>query len=327
MSLQEWKIQKHGTACFDSGRKLEEGETFFSAIFWVEGEFQRRDYSAESWERLFGEPAEGEDAEGEEGFELEEAPESAEVETPVTEAEAEAPDATEAAEAAGANSASDEVEVDEVEVDEVPIVEDDGELPYSFWRTRMPRDDEPPRIPFTQAIDFFWKLIEDRKRKTDSQELIFPLALLLLRKRNLKLADTVRRRGREVMILTDPEGERTAEVYDPGLEGDAIEQVEDQIRELLFPHLPKPKRKPAEETSGEEASGEETPGEETPGEETPGEETPGEETRAEGESAETESKESENGDAEKADAELPESEKAEGVAVDADGSAGAGGNR
>lgn len=186
MSGAEWKIQRHGTRCHATDREFEEGETFYSAIFWTEGELERRDYCVEAWKARFGAPSEGAD-------------DSPEADAP----EADAPEAR----------------------------------PFSFWRTRLPRSDEPPRIAFQEAEDCFWQLVEPPKLDAETRSLAFVLSLLLLRKKKIRLESTERRRGREVSRFRSLDGERTIELADPGLEADDIERLERQVRALLFPGL------------------------------------------------------------------------------------------
>lgn len=222
--MQDWKIQKPGTACHKTGRKLEEGETFYSAIFVRAEEYERRDYSVEAWHELF----------------------------PHTD-----PDGAPPENRPDATSADTKPADDAKAADDTNAPADADEEPFSFWRTRVPKTDEAPRIPFQAAQDFFWKLVESRKKKSDSERILLPLALLLMRKRVLKLVDTKRVRGRDVMHFEEvgEEAERTADVYDPNLEPEDLEAVEEEIRALLFPHLVKPK--PAEEeAAAEEAASE-----------------------------------------------------------------------
>lgn len=217
--MQDWKIQKPGAACHKSGRKLEEGETFYSAIFVRADEYERRDYSIEAWNELFGEP----DPESEGG----------------ADGEASSDGSGEAMAASEGPSGGEAVA---------------AEAPFSFWRTRVPKADEAPRIPFQAAQDFFWKLVESRKKKSDSERILLPLALLLMRKRVVKLVDTKRVRGRDVMHFEEvgEDAERTAEIYDPNLEPEDLEAVEEEIRALLFPHLVK--REEVDEAEAQKAS-------------------------------------------------------------------------
>ncbi len=266
---QDWKIQKPVGTCFDSGRKLEEGEVFYSAIFLREGEFERRDYSEESWIARFG--PEDEHAEADSQAEASESAEAAEpAESKPAEAKPAAEPQAEAGEDEDASEDGAEPEADggdgDIEVDTVEI-----ELPYSFWRTKMPGRDEPVRIPFVAAEEFFWQLAETppRQRHRDAaHRLLFPLALLLLRKKTVTLASSVRKRGREILTFEDKEGKRRVDIPDPQLEAEDIAELELEIRRLLFPHLVPPDPPAAEpEPSAEDAStDEESAGETSTGE-------------------------------------------------------------
>jgi hypothetical protein len=49
MLTQEWNIQPRSLQCAISGRPFEKGERVFSALYWRDGQYQRVDLSAESW--------------------------------------------------------------------------------------------------------------------------------------------------------------------------------------------------------------------------------------------------------------------------------------
>lgn len=46
----EYQIQASSRHCSATGRELQPGEKFFSALFDVQGQFQRQDFSAEAWQ-------------------------------------------------------------------------------------------------------------------------------------------------------------------------------------------------------------------------------------------------------------------------------------
>lgn len=49
---RQWKLSSRKRACSHTGEPFEEGQPFYTAIFWNEeaGEFQREDYSEFAWE-------------------------------------------------------------------------------------------------------------------------------------------------------------------------------------------------------------------------------------------------------------------------------------
>ena len=218
MSSSDWKIQRHGTRCHATDREFEEGETFYSAIFWAEGELERRDFCIEAWKERF------------------------ETSRVVDASERSAPEGAAPEGAAPEGAAPDEGESEEDESEDAS----DGPRPFSFWRTRLPRSDEPPRIAFQEAEDCFWQLVEPAKLDADTRSLAYVLSLLLLRKKKIKLISTERRRGKEFSRFESLDGERTIELVDPGLEIADIERLEERVRELLFPGLVVAEKGPAE---------------------------------------------------------------------------------
>ncbi len=55
MSLErQWKISSRKHACSHTEERFEEGQPFYTAIFWdeEEGEFRREDFSETAWEEL-----------------------------------------------------------------------------------------------------------------------------------------------------------------------------------------------------------------------------------------------------------------------------------
>lgn len=49
--LQDWDIQRRGESCSVTGRLFAEGEEFWSALYWKDGEYQRIDYCEEAWQQ------------------------------------------------------------------------------------------------------------------------------------------------------------------------------------------------------------------------------------------------------------------------------------
>lgn len=48
--MTDYRLQPHTRACALTGRELQPGEKFYTALFDENGAFHRRDYSAEAWE-------------------------------------------------------------------------------------------------------------------------------------------------------------------------------------------------------------------------------------------------------------------------------------
>lgn len=113
--------------------------------------------------------------------------------------------------------------------------EEGHDPPFSFWKTRVPALKEVARISFDQVEQFFWKLIDRREGTGEDSRLAYPLALLLLRKKVLRLRGTTHRKEREVLRFTDASGDREVEIEDPGLDAEGLARLEEEIRLLLFP--------------------------------------------------------------------------------------------
>ncbi|MCX7804685.1 MAG: hypothetical protein N3A38_05785 [Planctomycetota bacterium] len=75
---------------------------------------------------------------------------------------------------------------------------------FSFWRTTMPQPDAPKRpvINMDAIFDVFRNMRDPSE--PSAARLRFLLALMLLRKKRLKLSRIVRRGGREYLVLVEP---------------------------------------------------------------------------------------------------------------------------
>ncbi|MFW5858319.1 MAG: hypothetical protein ACOCX4_10595 [Planctomycetota bacterium] len=88
---------------------------------------------------------------------------------------------------------------------------------FSFWKTRMPREEEEAdarRIVDTEVIYRFFRKLADTDT-VEKQTFRYLLALILVRKRFLRLTDFVRRDGREYLLAWDRRAEEALEVLNP----------------------------------------------------------------------------------------------------------------
>jgi hypothetical protein len=106
---------------------------------------------------------------------------------------------------------------------------------FSFWKTSVPAP-EPTRGPrlidFTRLLGLFERLGESE----DGENLRFRyvLALVLMRKRRLRLVSLRRLGGRaEVLTLREVGGDRQHTVRNPGLSDEEIQGAADRLREIL----------------------------------------------------------------------------------------------
>ncbi|MFO0927149.1 MAG: hypothetical protein U0736_08915 [Gemmataceae bacterium] len=104
---------------------------------------------------------------------------------------------------------------------------------FSFWKMRLPTGGSPKRPPMDDelVLECFHRLegeLEPRKRSFR-----FVLALLLVRRRRLRLEDTCQEDGQEVLTLRCTRTGTRCRVVDPGLADDEIEAVQDEVFQVL----------------------------------------------------------------------------------------------
>lgn len=104
---------------------------------------------------------------------------------------------------------------------------------FSFWKTRVAAGPASKRPPMDDELllECFHRLegeLEPRKRSFR-----FVLALLLVRRRRLRLEDTRQEDGQELLTLRCTRTGTRTQVVDPGLADDEIEAVQDEVFEVL----------------------------------------------------------------------------------------------
>ena len=100
---------------------------------------------------------------------------------------------------------------------------------FSFWKTRMPKREEKRLEDINAMQDFFKKLIEKPSDDPSRQKITYLTALLLARKRRLKLAGS--KDGR-LKIEKGWDGE-TIEIADPPITDAEIETLKQQMEQLF----------------------------------------------------------------------------------------------
>ena len=104
---------------------------------------------------------------------------------------------------------------------------------FCYWRTKLPQPGQKKRlfVDDQMLMAFF-----ERLEKETEQEKInfrFVLALILMRKRILKYDDTRIDDGQEIWRLRIVGDKQIAEVVNPHLDEEQIEQLSSQIGEIL----------------------------------------------------------------------------------------------
>ncbi len=108
------------------------------------------------------------------------------------------------------------------------------ESAFSFWKTVLPRQDQPRKVFVDDAVifDFFQRLAaeEDQPVKRNFR---YILGLMLMRKKKLKFKDVVRDNGREYLVLRRSRTKEEHRVLDPKLSEEELLQVRAELSQIL----------------------------------------------------------------------------------------------
>ena len=104
---------------------------------------------------------------------------------------------------------------------------------FSRWKTRVPKTEEEHRLLAADDVlwEFFLRLQDDPDAAR--QQFCYLLALILMRRKLLKLDDVERDSGREFLILRQPKQGRRFRVANPQLTENQLEQVKEQMGQIL----------------------------------------------------------------------------------------------
>ena len=104
---------------------------------------------------------------------------------------------------------------------------------FSHWQGRLPKGDKPRRPPIDDdlLVDCLSRLENDKEPARVSFR--FVLALLLLRRKRLRLDDSRNEDGQEVLLLRDMKGGAKHRVIDPRLGDGELEAVQDEVFRVL----------------------------------------------------------------------------------------------
>ena len=108
----------------------------------------------------------------------------------------------------------------------------DKEAVYSFWKTRVPEKEEEKKLVDDEVImNFFLRL----QGETDTAKVNFRyvLALLLMRKKKLKLEDIKYDERGEALVLKHREEGKEYVVYNPQLSEEQVDQVTEEVGQIL----------------------------------------------------------------------------------------------
>jgi hypothetical protein len=104
---------------------------------------------------------------------------------------------------------------------------------FAHWAGKMPKDSKPRRPPVDDdlLVECLTRLEGDTT--ADRVSFRYVLALLLMRRKRLRLEEVVNRDGGEVLIMRDVKGGARHEVADPGLDEGELESVQDEVFRVL----------------------------------------------------------------------------------------------
>ena len=100
---------------------------------------------------------------------------------------------------------------------------------FSFWQGRLAAGNTPrrPIIDDEMLVECFQRLEGDED--PNKRSFRFVLALLLMRRRRFKLAETRQDGGQEVLVLRCTRTGVQHEVFDPGMSDEELEGVQDDV--------------------------------------------------------------------------------------------------
>lgn len=100
---------------------------------------------------------------------------------------------------------------------------------FSFWKTRMPKIEQRRLEDIQAMVEFFKKLVEKPSEEPSRQKVTYLMALLLSRKRRVKLAGS---KGGKLRVEKTWDGE-TIEIADPPITDAELSDLRTQM-EAIF---------------------------------------------------------------------------------------------
>ncbi|MFN3466791.1 MAG: hypothetical protein ACK4WF_03710 [Candidatus Brocadiales bacterium] len=197
----EWNISKGSGQCSSCQHVFLEEEFFFSTLYLETDCLLRKDFCLGCWGgRAL---AEGPSAVGR----------SAELTTPASEPNPPKADESATPEKAGHNP---------------------GNF-FSFWKTRMPKKEEPRRRIVDNAV--ILNLFSRLQGVTElwAKNMQYVLGLFLLRKKLLKLKEQGKDGQGDFLCLYSPEEDKTYQIYNSNLTEEEVEKINNDVLKLLDP--------------------------------------------------------------------------------------------
>ena len=104
-----------------------------------------------------------------------------------------------------------------------------------FWRSRVPEGPVMEKRPKTLSVDMMWHWFEQLEdaQELKRQQLRYVLALLLIRRRALKLQSTEATPEGSYLVVSRPRSTKTIRVLDPDLSEQQIQEVQEEVTNLM----------------------------------------------------------------------------------------------
>jgi len=114
------------------------------------------------------------------------------------------------------------------------VCSSDLERAYSFWKTEIPRPDQPRKVFVDDHVllDFFRRLAAEEDQPT-KRNFRYILALILMRKKILKFKDVERADNREYLVLRRSRTHEEHRVLNPQLTEPELDQVKQELAQIL----------------------------------------------------------------------------------------------
>lgn len=148
------------------------------------------------------------------------------------------------------------------------------EEPYSFWRARIPvAQEEQHRLDFDLALEFFARLVRDDE--PEHMGLRFVLALLLGRKRRVKLKGFSKRDGTEYLncVIRGDEEDEELSLEVPKLDEEGRSSLQSDLNRLFgVEETPVPEDVTPEDVAPEDVASEDATSEDAASADTPSDE-------------------------------------------------------
>jgi len=105
---------------------------------------------------------------------------------------------------------------------------------FSFWKTEVPKDDQPRKLFVDDAVIFdFFKRLAAEEGQPAKCNFRYILGLMLMRKKKLKFKDVVRQNGKEYLVLRRSRTKEEHRVLNPELSEEEMLQVKNELTQIL----------------------------------------------------------------------------------------------